>query len=484
MFNYSLQNAGEIVNETEKIKLIHQELEASFNSSFDEIWVTDGEGNTLAVNKAAEQLYGIKTGEIIGKNVRELEKGGLFFPSIALQAIAKKQCIISVQLTRRGRKLIVIANPIFDENNNIIRVINYNRDITELSSLKKRLAETERLLQIYRNEIVQMRQEQETDKMIASSPIMKNILHIAKKVAMVDSNVLIQGESGVGKGVIARHIHKLSRRHKGPFITIDCGAIPENLIESELFGYEGGAFTGAKKEGKKGLIELANGGSAFFDEIGELPLSLQVKLLRIIQEKRLIRVGGTQLIDVDIRVLAASNRNLQELVNQRKFREDLFYRLNVVPLEIPPLRSRKDEIRVFIGHFTSVMNEKYGFSKRFSLEAINILENYSWPGNIRELENLVERVMVITDSNEIFPKHLPEHLLPVDSKVKEKVAVWDICSLQEAKDEVEKQLLKKVQAKYKNTYKMAEILKVNQSTVVRKLHKYGLAEGIGNERKN
>ncbi|MDD2496855.1 MAG: sigma 54-interacting transcriptional regulator [Desulfitobacteriaceae bacterium] len=310
--------------------------------------------------------------------------------------------------------------------------------------------------------------------MIVSSSAMTKVIDIVNKVAMVDSNVLIQGESGVGKGMIAKQIHKLSGRHNGPFITIDCGAIPETLIESELFGYEGGAFTGAKKEGKKGLIELGNGGTVFFDEIGELPINLQVKLLRVIQEKRLMRIGGNRSLDINIRVLAATNRDLAELIKLRKFREDLYYRLNVVPILVPPLHNRIEEIKMLTNYFTSKINERYGFHKQFSPETINILEKYHWPGNVRELENLVERLLVITDANEILPKHLPEFLFQTASASAKKVTVWDICSLKEATDEVEKQLLRKVQEKCKNTYQMAEVLKVNQSTIVRKLHKYGL----------
>jgi PAS domain S-box-containing protein len=463
-----------VVQELEVVKELNRELQAIFDSSYDEIFVTDGDGNTLRVNKAGERFYGVKAEEIVGMNVNQLEQLGFFSPSITPQIIKEKRRITSVQTTKSGKKLIVTGNPMFDQEGNIIRIVTNSRDITELSNLRQRLEETEKLMENYRVELAKLRKERlKSIDIIGRSSTMKHILELAEKVALVDSTVLIEGESGVGKGVIASKIHQLSKRCERPFITVNCGAIPENLIESELFGYEGGAFTGAKKEGKKGLIEMANGGTLFLDEIGELPLNLQVKLLHVIQEKRLMKVGGGESIDVNVRILAATNRNIQHLIKERKFREDLYYRLNVVPVVVPPLRHRKEDIPALIDNFLEAISEKYEIHKKVSSEARELLTAYNWPGNVRELENLIERLVVTIDAHEIMPGHLPDYILHSDGS-SEKVFVLDICSMRNATEQVERQLLQKALVKFRNTYRMANALEVDQSTIVRKMQRYGI----------
>ena len=463
-----------VVQELEVTKELNKELEAIFNSSYDEIFVTDGEGVTLRVNKAGERLYGMKAEEMIGKHVSKLEELGLFSPSITPQVLRTKKRSTLIQSTKSGKKIIVTANPVFDEKGQIIRVVTNSRDITELSNLRQRLEDTEKLMDNYRTEIVKLQKERlDASEIISKSAIMQQILILAGKVAGVDSTVLIEGESGVGKGVVALKIHQLSKRSEYPFITINCGAIPENLMESELFGYEGGSFTGAKKEGKKGLFEMASTGTVFLDEISELPLNLQVKLLQVIQEKRLRRVGGNDYIDINARILAATNRNIPRLVKERKFREDLYYRLNVVPLVVPPLRHRKEDIPVLVEHFLEGLREKYEIYKKMAPETMELLINYNWPGNVRELENLVERVVVTVDALEVLPMHLPDYILHGDG-TSAKVFVLDICPLKSATDELERQLLNKALIKFQNTYKMADALEVNQSTIVRKMHRYGI----------
>ncbi|MBS4026949.1 MAG: sigma 54-interacting transcriptional regulator [Clostridia bacterium] len=472
----------EIRQELESLGEVVRELEAIFNSSYDEIFVTDGEGITLRVNEAGLRYYGVKADEIVGKHVSELEEQGFFSPSVTPMVIKERKRVTSIQTTKAGQTLIVTANPVFDKQGNIIRIVTNSRDITELTSLRQRLEDVEKLKDIYRTEIAKLRRERlGAAEIISASSIMEHVLDVAEKVANVNSTVFVQGESGVGKGIIAFRIHQLSKRKAGPFITINCGAIPENLMESELFGYEGGAFTGAKKGGKKGLIELAQGGTIFFDEVGELPLSLQVKLLSVIQDKKLMRVGGNNYIDIDIRIIVATNKNIQELVKENKFREDLFYRLNVVPITVPPLRYRKEDICLLVDCFVSRFCEKYELQKSFLDETKEVLTKYSWPGNVRELENVVERLLVTVDSTEILPGHLPEYILHTDGG-NERVFVTEICTLKSAVEEVERQLLKKALAKYKNTYRMAEALGVNQSTVVRKLQQHQIIKDKGEEK--
>ncbi|NLS44134.1 MAG: sigma 54-interacting transcriptional regulator [Firmicutes bacterium] len=337
---------------------------------------------------------------------------------------------------------------------------------------KNRISEAARFLLSSEPRAPEIKQNPFLVPVIAYSIEMGEVLNLAAKVAKVTTTVLIMGESGVGKEVVARFIHNASLRKAGPFITINCGAIPLNLLESELFGYEAGAFTGAKREGKPGMIEIASSGSLFLDEISSLSLDLQVKLLRVIQERRLVRVGGIRPIDVDIRIIAATNKDLVKMVEEKEFRADLFYRLNVVPLTIPPLRSRQDDIVPLIYHFMEKHNNAYGYDKTISEEARNLLTLYSWPGNVRELENLIERLVVTIEGDQIDVEDLPLYVRREKKKSTSKVTVKGIIPLREAVEEVEKQLIKRAKEIHGTTYKTAEALGVNQSTVVRKLKKY------------
>lgn len=455
------------------------ELEEEFDAvvselGFDELWVTDHEGNVIKVNKKSESFCEVTAAEIIGKNVKELEKMGLFSPSVTVKAIEKKRRVTMVQTTKSGKKLILSSTPIFNNDDQIVRFVNQGWDITGLNNLRQRVEETEKLLDIYQNEISKLRNEKMvSEEIITASPVMQSILKVVERVALVDSTILVGGESGVGKGIIAGQIHKLSYRRSRPFITINCGAIPETLFESEVFGYEPGSFTGARKEGKKGLLEAAQGGTVFFDEVSELPLSIQVKLLHVIQEKRMMRVGGEEAVNVDIRIIAATNKDLKKMVSEGKFREDLFYRLNVVPLEIPPLRQRKEDIPVLSQYFCRQINIKYGFHKKLSSNVIEILDEYDWPGNVRELENLIERLLVTTEDHEILPEHLPAYICD-SSGYAQNVIVLNLCPLNEAIELLERQLLKKALLKYKNTSEIAKALGVSQSTIVRKMQRYCL----------
>lgn len=312
------------------------------------------------------------------------------------------------------------------------------------------------------------------NNIIVESPRLRRVFRLADRVSGVDSTVMILGESGVGKGMIARLIHNRSRRSKGPFVKINCGAIPENLLESELFGYSKGAFTGADNRGKTGKLELANGGTLFLDEISELPLNLQVKLLHVLDEQKVSPLGSTKEIQLDIRIISATNRNLLELVQKGKFREDLYYRLNVVPLTIPPLKERPEDIKALVNSFLTQLNHKYGQKKTINPSTMEYLVDYDWPGNVRELRNLIEQIFVLSKASEILPEHLPDHVKEKYTKYKSNVLVSAILPIREAIEEVEKQLLLKSLEKYNSTYEVAEKLGVNQSTVVRKIKKYHL----------
>lgn len=447
------------------------DLKSVFETSYDVIYVADGEGVTLRVSSACERLWGYKAKDLIGKSVYQLEKNGVYKPSITRLVLEKGEMIRTIQTTKTGKRLMVVGTPIRDENGQIIRVINTSRDITNESKLQLELEDTRTLMEGYKRELEQLKQlNLQDDQFIFKSEQMKNMVTMASKVSEVDSTALILGESGVGKEVIASYIHQNSQRKEKPFIKVNCGAIPENLVESELFGYEKGAFTGASKNRKLGLFELANDGTLFLDEIGEIPMALQVKLLRVLQESEFLRVGGTKTVQINVRVIAATNRNLHELTKKGLFREDLYYRLNVVPLLIPPLRERKDDVLPLILHFVKTFNLKYKKNKTFSQTALECLQAYKWPGNVRELQNIVERVIIITDQNNVEIKHLPDTVTFTKS-ASSIISVSDILPLKEASDLVEKQLLILAKEKYGTTMKIAEALGVNQSTISRKLNK-------------
>ncbi|MCX5779902.1 MAG: sigma 54-interacting transcriptional regulator [Firmicutes bacterium] len=313
---------------------------------------------------------------------------------------------------------------------------------------------------------------------IVHSNCMRELTKMAIRIAKVDSTVLIQGESGVGKELIADVIHAHGMRHRGPLIKINCGAIPENLLESEFFGYDPGAFSGASRKGKIGLFELANGGILFLDEIGDMPLSLQVKLLRVLQDKQITRVGGIRPIKVDIRILTGTNRNLGEMINNRQFRQDLYYRLNVVPIHVPALRERREDIPVLTNYFMEYFNKKYlsrGTAKRLAPEVIACFMNHDWPGNVRELENLIERLIVTTASSHIGLEELPPWL---DRSPGSDSSEPQNISLRCAVEDTERKLLQYAFSRYKSTYEVARVLEINQSTVVRKAAKYGITRAL------
>lgn len=462
-------------------EIINKQLETIINSSLDEIFVTDGNGTVLRVNPTSEALYEIKAKDLIGKNAQELAKDGLYSPSLFPIIKERKEKVSMIQRTRSGKTVHVIGNPVFNSEGNIDIIIFTSRDLTEIRELRDKIERTEHLLESYQEELAELRrfQNKEQEDFISYSPNMRKISKMVEKIAKVDSTVLVTGKSGVGKGVIVSNIHHKSSRKDKPLIHVNCGAIPESLIETELFGYEPGTFTGAKKQGKKGLFEEADGGTLFLDEIGEMPLNLQVKLLKALQENTIQRVGGSKSIDIDVRIIAATNKDLEQMVEEGLFREDLFYRLNVIPIHIPPLRTRQEDISYLMDYFLNKFNSKYNSSTILSLEVENALFNYDWPGNVRELENLMERLVVMSDDEEVQLKELPRKIsnsFKDDSKYF--VHLYDICTLKQAQDAVEEQLIKKAYYKYKSSYKVGEVLGINQSTAFRKIQKYLKTESV------
>lgn len=466
----------EISEELQYTKRLNTELDAIIESSFDGLFVIDEQGVVLRFNNAFERITNLCKEELIGKNLNELIESGIFTESASLQVLAKGEAVSIVSDYAENKKVLITGNPVFNENGAIFRVVTNVRDITELTALRQKLEHVQGLSQHYANQLQELRIKYlDNHKMVINSTRMEQLMKLALRLAQVDSTILVQGESGVGKELIAETIHSSSPRREKSFIKVNCGAIPENLLESELFGYEEGAFTGAKKEGKIGIFELANGGTLFLDEIGELPLNLQVKLLRVLQDREITRVGGLRSIPVDLRIIAGTNQDLRAMVQKRTFREDLFYRLNVVPLLVPPLRDRAEEIPAMVAHFLHKYNQRYSLAKYMTPEVIDVLMGYHWPGNVRELENLVERMVVITPGERITVEDLPSHLAGGRGMEQgARIAVSDIVPLRYAVENVEKQLLEKAFARFKTTRKIARELEIDQSTVVRKAAKYGI----------
>lgn len=312
-------------------------------------------------------------------------------------------------------------------------------------------------------------------KIVARSEKMKELVRASLQVSKVDCIVLLMGESGTGKEVLAKIIHENSNR-PGSFIKVNCGAIPDALLESELFGYEEGAFTGAKKGGNPGKFELAHRGTILLDEIGDLPLHLQVKMLRVIQDKEVIRVGGHKNKKVDVKVIAATNKELLQMVKEGKFREDLFYRLNVVPLKIPPLRERKEDIMPLIYFFKKKFEKKYNTKRNCSSEVVQIFISYDWPGNVRELENITERIYIISSLNEIIT---PEILIRdyINTNMHRHcgaISVNSLTTLSSGVEEVERKLITMALSKFKTLRKVALALGVDESTISRKIRKLNI----------
>lgn len=459
----------ESVNRTKEMV---DDLNAIFESSWDIIYVVSADGKTLRVSSACEKILGLPPDFFINRSVYELEKEKYFYPSISKLVIKRKEKVSGIQMTNNGKRLFTIGIPVFDDEGNLVRVIDTARDITELTKLQQEIEFYKNNIEIYEQELSRLKEKH--TPYAQRSKEMERVYDIAIKIANVSSTVLITGETGVGKSSLARYIHEKSNRSSGPFITVPCGSIPETLLESELFGYERGAFTGANKEGKKGMVELAEGGTLFLDEIGELSLALQVKLLHLIQNKTYRRVGSVRDRQADIRIIAATNQDLEKMIEEKKFRQDLYYRLSVIPIHILPLRKRKEDIVPLIYTFLKRFNELYGCHKSISTKAVDVLTEYDWPGNIREIENIIERLVVTVEDDYITVDHLPSHLL---KQYKEPILLKDDNTIQPLRDvleKTEKAYLSKVASKFKNTLDMAKALEVHQSTISRKLNKYGI----------
>ncbi|HBY8264514.1 TPA: sigma 54-interacting transcriptional regulator, partial [Clostridioides difficile] len=381
-------------------------------ASHDEICVSDDKGIIIYCNKAFEENYGLKKEDILGKNVSFLEDSGYSTKSPIPIVLKTKTKFSLEQDTQTGKKLIITATPIFDENGHLEFTVENCRDITELNNIKNKLEDTKKQVKKYKSEVETLYRTalRIEDTVIMDGIVMRPIINTVNHVSKTDVSVLLLGESGTGKSSLARYIHHNSNRSNGPFITINCATISPQLLESELFGYTSGAFTGASTKGKVGLVELANGGTLFLDEIGDIPQNLQAKFLQLIQDRTFTPVGSLKNKKVDIRIISATNVDLVSKVKEKKFREDLYYRLNVIEIKLPPLRERRDNLVEIIKYYFNRYSSDFNLNKTISKEAMDAIANYRFPGNIRELQNIIQKILLTCTDNHITIDDLPNIL--------------------------------------------------------------------------
>lgn len=471
MDNVKTDDYDSILKQLSETKNMNDKLMKIIENSYDGIFVTDGKALATMMNKSYEKITGLKREDLIGRYMQDIVNKGEISTSASLKVLIDKKAVTLEQTFRSGRKALVSSSPIFDESGKIVNIITNVRDVTELYELKNQLAINEELKNKYFSEIETIKSKlMEGSDIIANDKVMLDTLRVVKKVAKVDTTILLLGETGVGKEELAKYVHKNSSRANGHFIKINCGAIPANLIESELFGYEQGSFTGAKKEGKMGYFQVADKGTIFLDEIGDLPLDMQVKILRVLQEQEIVKIGGTNPIKIDVRVLAATNRSLEDMVKRKLFRQDLYYRINVVPITIPPLRKRKRDIISLVEHFLLELNKKYDMKKTFSEPAIQAFMEYDWPGNVRELRNTVERVVILSSNDMIYKSDLP-FKTSFDHECDD-IDCYENIILKEKVERIELEYINNYYGKYKNVRSAAEALGMDASTLVRKREKY------------
>lgn len=445
-----------------------KELNQIIEQSPTSIYVADTDGKTLRINQTFVDLTGVDRQALLGKKTSRIEAESTFNPSVCSLALKEKRRVMVPQKVSNDsgeNEFIVAGTPIVNEKGEIFRAITN-------SMLNKEIMGIIEYLQESKNE-----SNPTTPKLIAKSKEMKNVIQIANMIKNTPSTILITGETGVGKSLLARYIHSSGIRREKKMTEINCGAIPPALLESELFGYVSGAFTGADKKGKAGLIETSEGGTILLDEISELPLLLQVKLLHFLQNRTITRVGGTEEIPVDVRVIAATNKNLEKMVEAGEFREDLYYRLNVIPIDIPPLRERKDDIVPALNFFADKYIKMYNKTIVIDEDLIERFKSNPWYGNLRELENSVERLIVTEGSVDLIEDNIASRRNEYGhANYENEVETTREASVSETVDktisDIEREMVIQAYNKYRSSYKVAEALGISQSAAYRKIKKY------------
>ncbi len=449
----------------------NHQFAAILDSLFEGVLVVDASGRIVWANRAMEENLTLGC-NATSLGLDELSARQPVLGRLIQAALAEGRRQTYLQEVR-NRRLVLSASPVLGPEGRIELVACHCRDITELDRLQRRLERIQADKERYQDELEGLRATwAEREEIIATSEVMRALIEMARRVARVNSTVLLLGESGAGKGQFARLIHRNSDRGGAPLVKVDCASIPEPLIESELFGYETGAFTGARKEGKPGLVEQANRGTLFLDEIAELPLNLQVKLLQLIQDRSFTRVGGIKPVSVDVRIIAATHRDLNQMVQERMFRQDLYYRLHVVPILIPPLRERREDIPTLVHHFLEQFKSRYRVEKQFAPKVMQAFLDYRWPGNVRELENMVERLVVTTEGAVVGIDELPPALAASAVPPARPLASPQLVPLKEAVENLECEMVSRAFQIYRSSTKVAEVLGIHQTTAARKIRQY------------
>lgn len=465
----------ELAVKLDSYKDLLTQFQAVFDSSSDGIWLADGKGTVISVNRASEKLNGITSEDVSGRSAREIVEGGLTDQSVTMEVLRHRRTVSLIQnIQSTGKQLLVTGTPVFNESDDIVFVVVNERDITDLNALKSNLENAMREKRKVQDELEGLlMMEMKGNEFVAESEGMRQVLMTSAKLSRLDTpTILILGESGVGKGLLAKFIHQQGKNSKKRFLSLNCAALPENLVEAELFGYEAGAFTGARREGRVGLMALVEDGTLFLDEIGELSLSTQAKLLKCLDDREFLPVGGSRLIPLKCNVIAATNRNLDTLMRKRQFRKDLYFRLNTFTLRIPPLRERVEDIFELADLFLHRYNDRYGKSAFFTAEALELLQDYPFPGNVRELDSIIRKGVVMSES-----ANLDEYLSRALTKKRMDGSEVEQGTLNEALDALERQMLVKARTVCRNTREMAAMLGISQPSVVRKLAKHNLKAG-------
>lgn len=477
----NLKNEKEVIKkklfeaETKIIELEKENLTAFAVGDvvMDGIFVLNLDGVITKINKGYTDITGIEEKDILGRSIWEIEKEKYFTEDISFEILkTQKKTTAMATILKNDKRVLMTGSPIFDKNGEFIKIIVVIRDITSLVNLREQLEEVEEKKRIIQNKLNTLINVEEWKHFKGNSPKVNEIKELIKYVAPTDATIFIIGDTGTGKEVVAKEIYERSKRFGGPYVKINCAAIPENLLESELFGYEKGAFTGADNKAKKGLFEIANGGTILLDEITELPLSLQPKLLRVLQEREITPLGGVKSVKIDTRVIVACNKDPEELIKKGLFRADLFYRLNVFPINLPSLKDRKEDIPDISMLFLERFNKTYDKNKTFDNTAFFALMSYSWPGNVRELENTLER-MAIMSPNKILTNVDVKMAIDINKNY-EKKELFESLGLKESVNNLERKLIEDALRKGGSSYAAAEILKTTQPTIIRKAKSLGI----------
>ncbi len=450
----------------------------AFNHSFDGFCVARGDGVMIAVNKAAAGYLNLQPAALLNRNVKDLVADGFYDYSTTLEVFKKRKKLTRIYKTRDNKSILNTSTPIFDAQGNIEYIVQNERDITQIKKLEGQLQNEKAIKKELIKDVRQLNvQTSGHGEIISNSKEMENILSLTSRCARIDlDSLLLLGETGVGKGVLTDFFHKMGNRSKNSLIRVNCAALPENLLEAELFGYEKGAFTGAGKHPKPGLFELAQGGTLLLDEVGELPLSIQAKLLHCLEERKIFRLGGTRFRQINCCVVAATNRDLKRMCKNGQFREDLYYRLNTVSIKIPPLRKRREDITPLAKHFLNQYNNKYKMKKNISPKGYRQLNTHGFPGNVRELSNIINNSMIMSGDEEFIDSIILDHieLSSNDNSMLDRDFVFSHQTLAQQMAVNEKNIIMKSLDQHSTVIETAKALGISKATMMRKQKKYQL----------